>query len=163
MKRFYIDCTNAFANPHDCQVAIPEDKIQSYMEKNYDDEKVVKFNSKDINSDGYYQALNDEGNVVLGEWYDSDRIIKYFASVIKRYEKGQFDEWLEGVGYVKYWEDDEPVAVIYTSDLDEEYVKAISKKVGHQVAMNEFHSGLYTKQMFDVWRSGLESMCNEIF
>lgn len=164
MKKFYIDCTDAYANSHNCQVAIPEDKIQSYIEHNYSDEKVVKFDSKDINSDAYCQALDNENNVVLGEWYDSDRIIKSFANVIRHYERGNFDDLLIGVSSVKYWEDyGEPVAVIYASDLDEEYIKAISEKVGHRVVRSDFHCGLFTKQMFDKWRSEIETMYNEIF
>lgn len=164
MKKFYIDCTDAFANPHNCQEAIPEDKIQSYIDDNYDDERVLKFDHNDVGSDAYYQALRNEGNVVFGEWYDSDRIIKSFASVIKRYEKGQFDEFLQGVSKVKFYDGDyEADAVLYASDLDEEYIKAISEKVGHQVVMGEYGSDLYTKKMFDVWHSWVDSTYNEIF
>ena len=47
--------------------------------------------------------------------------------------------------------------------LDEDYIKAISEKVGHRVAYKDGYFGLFTKQMFQKWRSEAETMYNELF
>lgn len=164
MKKFYFDCTDVEANPHDCLVAIPEDKIQSYMENHYLNQNVVKFDKKDVFSEAYYQALDNKSNVVLCELYDSDKIINSLTTIIEHIETDSSPGgWYEGVSVVKYWGNGEPIAVIYASDLDEEYINAVSEKVGHRVVWIDFLNGLFTKQMFDKWRSEIETMYNEIF
>lgn len=168
MRKFYFDCTDAKNNPNDSQVAIPEEGIANYIELKYGDEKerVIRFGEMDYDSDAYYKSLDDEDCVVLCEWFSEEKIVDVFAKVVKKYETAKYYEWYKGVSHIEFRDgmDGELVyAEVYACDLDEEYIKAISEKLGHSVVYNSFHGGLFTKQMFDNWNTLVENMYNEIF
>ena len=167
MMKFYIDCTEGIPDQRPC--AIPEDTIESYAGRYYPNWNVVKFDLKDCYTpygftpcEACVTAIEnayEEGNAVFIECCNADDIVEAFTKVIKLYERDNYyGEWYEGVNNVEVG-----LGTVKAIFLDEDYIKAISEKVGHRVAYKDGYFGLFTKQMFEKWRSETETMYNELF
>ena len=168
MRKFYIDCTEGIPDQRQC--AISEDVLELYAASKYPSWNVVKFDWKDCWDATYgftpsevcMTAIENayvDGNVVFIECCTTDEIVEAFAKAIELHERDNyFGEWYEGVESVEVRH-----GTVNAIFLDEDYIKAISEKVGHRVAYKDGYFGLFTKQMFQKWRSEAETMYNELF